>query len=252
MTAIEAILRDDPYPLRAMIVTGANPALTNPNSARVLRALEALDLLVVRDLFMTETARPGRLRTAGGLLPGAHRAARAREVPDRERDPPRSSPGRTCRTSTSSGATWPTVWASASTSPGRTRPPSNRWLLEPTGLTLEELEAHPEGVEYSPPRPAALEGDGLRHAVGQGRVRLAVPEGPGLRRAARVSEPRLPARARRRVPVRAHHGGAQAALSAQPLSQHPPLPHGHPRPRGRDASGRRRARSGWPTARRSG
>ncbi len=29
----------------------------------------------------------------------------------------------------------------------------NRWLLEPTGLSLEELEAHPEGVEYSPPRP---------------------------------------------------------------------------------------------------
>jgi anaerobic selenocysteine-containing dehydrogenase len=28
----------------------------------------------------------------------------------------------------------------------------NRWLLEPTGLTLEQLAAHPEGVEYSPIR----------------------------------------------------------------------------------------------------
>ena len=56
MTAVEAILRDEPYPLRAMIVTGANPASTNPNTTRVLEALKSLDLLVVRDLFMSETA----------------------------------------------------------------------------------------------------------------------------------------------------------------------------------------------------
>ncbi len=56
MTAVDAILSGEPYPLRAMIVTGANPVLTNANSTRVKAAFEALDLLVVRDLFMTETA----------------------------------------------------------------------------------------------------------------------------------------------------------------------------------------------------
>ena len=59
MTAMGAILEGVPYPLRAMIMTGANPALTNPNTARVREALTALDLLVVRDLFMSETRRTG-------------------------------------------------------------------------------------------------------------------------------------------------------------------------------------------------
>ena len=56
MTAVGAILEGDPYPLRAMIVTAANPVLTNANSGRLRGAFEQLDLLVVRDLFMTETA----------------------------------------------------------------------------------------------------------------------------------------------------------------------------------------------------
>lgn len=33
----------------------------------------------------------------------------------------------------------------------------NRWLLEPSGLTVEGLEAHPEGVTYSPLTAAPLE-----------------------------------------------------------------------------------------------
>ena len=88
----------------------------------------------------------------------------------------------------------------------------NRWLLEPTGLTLEELLAHPEGVEYSPARPRLWQADGLRDAVGQGRVRLGVPQGPGARRAPGLPQAGLPGGVRPRVPVRAHHRGAQAAL----------------------------------------
>ena len=37
-------------------MTGANPVLAHPDAARVTRALTSLDLLVVRDLFMTDTA----------------------------------------------------------------------------------------------------------------------------------------------------------------------------------------------------
>jgi len=42
--------------VRAMLVVGGNPAVTYPNTNRVSRALEELDLLVVHDIFMTETA----------------------------------------------------------------------------------------------------------------------------------------------------------------------------------------------------
>jgi len=152
MTAIEAILRDDPYPLRALIVTGANPALTNPNSARVLQALEALDLLVVRDLFMTETAA-----VADYVLPAAsflertelHAHAKYQIV-----------------SVTREVVCWQDVqgeyefWHDLALRlgigeyfPWEDETALNRWLLEPTGISLEELEAHPEGVEYSPPRP---------------------------------------------------------------------------------------------------
>ena len=45
----------------------------------------------------------------------------------------------------------------------------NRWLLEPTGITLEELEAHPEGVVYgSPPADAEIE----RFPTPSGKVEL--------------------------------------------------------------------------------
>ena len=56
MTALNAILTGEPYRLRAMLLAGGNPALTNPNSRKVVQALSALELLVVRDLFLTETA----------------------------------------------------------------------------------------------------------------------------------------------------------------------------------------------------
>jgi len=53
----DTLLTGKPYPLKAMIIAGANPLLTFPNTAKVRRALEKLDLLVVFDDFMTETAK---------------------------------------------------------------------------------------------------------------------------------------------------------------------------------------------------
>jgi anaerobic selenocysteine-containing dehydrogenase len=52
----EAILTGQPYPVRALVVQGSNPVLTWPNASKVISALRKLDLLVVSDLFMTETA----------------------------------------------------------------------------------------------------------------------------------------------------------------------------------------------------
>jgi anaerobic selenocysteine-containing dehydrogenase len=57
MYLADAILTEKPYPIKALIVTGGNPALTLPDSDKTQKALEKLDFLVVMDLFMTETAR---------------------------------------------------------------------------------------------------------------------------------------------------------------------------------------------------
>jgi anaerobic selenocysteine-containing dehydrogenase len=53
----EEILTDDPRRLRAMIVESANPAHSLADSQRMREALERLDLVVVFDIAMTETAR---------------------------------------------------------------------------------------------------------------------------------------------------------------------------------------------------
>ena len=51
------ILVDGPDRIRALFVVGANPGAAFPDQDRILEALEALDLLVVVDPFMTESAR---------------------------------------------------------------------------------------------------------------------------------------------------------------------------------------------------
>ena len=53
----DAILTGKPYPVKAFLTQCANPALTMPNTNKARWALNSLDLLVVMDLFMTETAK---------------------------------------------------------------------------------------------------------------------------------------------------------------------------------------------------
>jgi anaerobic selenocysteine-containing dehydrogenase len=156
MTAIQAILGEGPYPLRAMIVTGANPALTNPNSSRVVEALTSLDLLVVRDLFMTETAA-----LADYVMPAASFLERAELRPNTRHEIVTltrriiSLPG-----VQSEYEFWNQLAARlgiAAYFPWEDEMALNRWLLEPTGLSLEELVAHPEGVRYSPVRAGRVD-----------------------------------------------------------------------------------------------
>ncbi|MFD1175482.1 molybdopterin oxidoreductase family protein [Paenibacillus puldeungensis] len=52
--------------IKAMIILGSNPIVSSPNSSRVAEALSKLELLVVVDLFETETAA-----YADWLLPGS-------------------------------------------------------------------------------------------------------------------------------------------------------------------------------------
>lgn len=51
-----AILEEKPYAIKGLMVGGSNMALTFPNSELIKKALKKLDLLVVSEMFMTETA----------------------------------------------------------------------------------------------------------------------------------------------------------------------------------------------------
>lgn len=43
--------------IRALLIMGENPMLSDANTSHVKKALESLDLLIVQDIFLTETAR---------------------------------------------------------------------------------------------------------------------------------------------------------------------------------------------------
>lgn len=54
---LSGILKGEPYPIKALMIDGCNPAITWPNTNKVKKAFEMLDFMVVIDLFMTETAQ---------------------------------------------------------------------------------------------------------------------------------------------------------------------------------------------------
>jgi assimilatory nitrate reductase catalytic subunit len=66
VSAYEMLQKVDEGEIKAIIVLGSNPVVSSPNSSMVDRALQKLKLLVVVDLFETETAK-----YAHWLLPGS-------------------------------------------------------------------------------------------------------------------------------------------------------------------------------------
>ncbi len=152
MTAMDYILGNGEYPLRGIVMTGANPAVSNPNLTKVIKALSSLDLLVVNDFFMTRTAQ-----LADYVLPAATFLERSElhcyskyqhvalsrkifDIPGVHDDY--------------------TMWKALADRLGfgekyfswKDEEAVNRWLLEPTGITLEQLKKHPGGLRYKPQR----------------------------------------------------------------------------------------------------
>ncbi|KRF18662.1 molybdopterin oxidoreductase family protein [Paenibacillus sp. Soil787] len=66
VSAYELLQKIDEGEIKALIVLGSNPLVSSPNNRMVERALQKLELLVVVDMFETETAR-----YAHYLLPGS-------------------------------------------------------------------------------------------------------------------------------------------------------------------------------------
>jgi anaerobic selenocysteine-containing dehydrogenase len=64
--AIDGILNEKPYPIKALLIGACNPILTWPNTSKVIEAFEKLDLIVVTDIFLTDTAKRADI-----VLPGS-------------------------------------------------------------------------------------------------------------------------------------------------------------------------------------
>jgi anaerobic selenocysteine-containing dehydrogenase len=152
MTAMDYMLGNGEYPLKGVIMTAANPVINNPNSAKVVKALSSLELLVVNDLFLTETAE-----LAHYVLPAAtflerselhyyskyQKVALSNKVAEVTGVHDEYSMWRDLAHRLGFGETY---------FPWENEEQVNRWILEPTGITLEELRKHPEGIVYRPVR----------------------------------------------------------------------------------------------------
>lgn len=149
MTLMDTILTGKPYPFKALVLTAANPALTNPNTPKVKEALSSLDLFVVRDLFMTETAQ-----LADYVLPAASYLERSELhtfsglqivaltnrvlQPDPEvQDEYQFFHDMAHRMG--AGEWFP--WANEDE--------LNEWLVQDCPFTIEDLKQHPSGIHYA-------------------------------------------------------------------------------------------------------
>ncbi len=151
---VNAVITGEPYPIKALISNSSNPVLTWANANKVREALTKLDLLVVSDMFMTETAKladiflpgvtfleEGRLGDyADGELPRAFLANKAVE------------PLGDCMEN------WQ-IWRELAKKMGYGEyfPWQNSdelfaYLLEPSGITVEQLKQNPTGVSREPNR----------------------------------------------------------------------------------------------------
>jgi anaerobic selenocysteine-containing dehydrogenase len=152
MTAMDYMLGHGEYGLKGLIISAANPAVTNPNTRKVQAALSNLDLLVVNDLFLTKTAQ-----LAHYVLPGASFL---------ERSELHFHPKHQMVTMTQKVAEITDVkddyqlWHDLACRlgfgekyfPWQNEEEVMRWILEPSGISIEELRKHPEGLVYKPVR----------------------------------------------------------------------------------------------------
>jgi len=152
MTAMDYMLGEGDYPLKGLVIAAANPAVTNPNTRKVEKALSRLELLVVNDFFLTQTAR-----LAHYVLPGATFLEReelhfypnrqmvniARKIAEVKGVPPEYRMWRDLAHRLGFGEKY---------FPWETEEAVNRWILEPTGISPEFLEKHPRGYLYKPIR----------------------------------------------------------------------------------------------------
>lgn len=150
MTAMDYMLGKGEYPLRGLIVTGANPVITNPNTKKTTEAFSSLDMLVVRDLFLTETAK-----LAHYILPAASFLERSElhyhanyqmvTLTTKVLDIPGVQDEYTFWRDLASRLGFGKIYF-----PWQNEEEVNRWILEPTGITMDEMRKHPQGFVYKP------------------------------------------------------------------------------------------------------
>ena len=154
MLFADAVLNEDPYPIKGLICTGGNPAMTLPDSERIREAMKVLDFMVVSELFMTETAELADIvlpacsfleKSGVGYVYGVTNCIPYAMLRKQVIEPIGES-----------RPDWK-IWTDLATRlgfgdffPWKTEEEIIDFFLAPSGLKREELETeHPEGMYYA-------------------------------------------------------------------------------------------------------
>ena len=148
LTAMDYMLGRGEYPLKGLIIMAANPVVTNPDTDKVAQAFEALELLVVHDFFMTPTARKAHYIIPGATFfecPEIHVNSKFQRI--------HLAPQIAEVQGIGGGYSFwrDLAWRlgfGQEFFPWKHEEDVCRYYLEPSGVSLEELKAHPEGVVY--------------------------------------------------------------------------------------------------------
>ncbi|HMK47519.1 MAG TPA: molybdopterin-dependent oxidoreductase [Methanocella sp.] len=158
-SVVKAILEETPYPVKAMLVIASNPMRVSPDTGRIKAALEGLDFLVVADIFMSQTAQLADIvlpactfleetyiatYEVGAYLkptiPGLVKLRPAVVPPLNE-----------SRTEWQIVADLARKMGYGREFPWRDIHEAIDYELKPTGITVADLQAHPEGIRIPGP-----------------------------------------------------------------------------------------------------
>jgi len=162
----DQVLSEKPYPIKALIVTGGNPALTMPETRKFVAALNKLDFVAVINPFMTETAELADIvlpactfleKMGLGMVYGINAGLPYLILRKPLIDPPGEA-----------WADWK-FWTELARRmglgeyfPWNTDREVVSMLLEPSGVTIEQLEENPCGIFYAEKNYNARENFGFR------------------------------------------------------------------------------------------
>ncbi len=149
---IDAMVSGNPYPIKGFLCAGCNPAVTWPNQNKFKKGVKNLDLLVVVDIFMTPTAKMAHI-----VLPGTT-ALEREDLRDAYHTHENISlfvkTNKAVEPVGNSMTDWK-IWAELAKRmgykkyfPWKSTRELMAELLEPTALSLEQLEENPGGIVY--------------------------------------------------------------------------------------------------------
>ncbi|WP_028585834.1 molybdopterin-containing oxidoreductase family protein [Desulfogranum mediterraneum] len=165
---INALLDQDPYPLKMVVVQSANPLVTMADSARTREAFEAVESLVVIDIFMTETARLAEV-----VLPAASCFEKTQLNRSSIRNNPVILQNEVIEPLHDSWPDWKIVFelgrrlGFSEEFPWQSAEEAINYQLEPTGITVASLRGNPNGLRLEELRYKKYEQDGFSTPSGK-------------------------------------------------------------------------------------